>query len=639
MGGAPEEPRPGTAYRVLARRFRPTSFGEMVGQEAVLDALRSALATGRIPHAVMLSGSRGVGKTTLARIFARCLNCAQGPTADPCGECDLCVSILRGSCADVVEIDAASHNLVDDVRELRERVAFASMGARYKVYILDEVHMLTRSAFNAFLKTLEEPPPGVVFIMATTELHKVPETIRSRCQVHLLGRIGESDIAARLAAICGHEGVALAPEILDEIAAQCRGGMRDAETALERLLPLARESADGSLSLEEYQRFAHRTGVDALIDVVAQLLEGQAAPALRFAAAVVDAGADERETMAELLEVLRGLLLLQVDGPDSGLVRYSGAVRTRLVELAAAADRLRVEAMIQAGLLGRERLRRLEDHRLVLELTLLRMAEAGTLPQLGELLAAARSGAPLRDPATGTAAPPAPAAAGNEAQASAPGRAPAAPKSPVPAPAQAPALASSAPAPARATPAPTRAGSAPAASDLCSGLIARVRAAAPLLARTLEQVNVEGPDEQGEVRLTLRSERKLHRERLASKGVQQQLRTALTELVGRPVTVALTPAGDAPAAAPPDPLAASAAVTPPSSSPPPASAPPASPAPAATPPPDPPPAATPAPEPDATEPPPKKSAAKRASPPGAAARKVAERFDGQFVDSDDSEQP
>src|SRR5690606_22978840 len=210
------------AYQVVARRFRPRTFAEVVGQDEVLHSLRHTIVSGRIPHAFLFAGSRGVGKTTLARILARCLNCAQGPTPDPCGECEPCRSILEERNADFVEIDAASHNGVDDIRELRERVGFASMGSRYKVYLLDEAHMLSKPAWNAFLKTLEEPPPNVVFIMATTELAKVPDTIRSRCRLETFRQVSEADIAARLQRICQSEGVTVDVEVLADLARKSR---------------------------------------------------------------------------------------------------------------------------------------------------------------------------------------------------------------------------------------------------------------------------------------------------------------------------------------------------------------------------------------------------------------------------------
>src|SRR5258708_5534083 len=227
-------------YQVVARRFRPKAFDEVVGQDVILQSLRTALQQQRIPHAFLFAGSRGVGKTTLARILARCLDCEQGPTPEPCGTCALCRSILEGSNTDVVEIDAASYRRIDDMRKVIESVGFASMRSRYRVFILDEAHMLTKEAFNALLKTLEEPPPKVVFVLATTELHKVPETIRSRCQVHLFQRIGDDPIVRRLRMIAQQDGVKVPDQVLAEIAATVRGGMRDAETALERVLPIAR---------------------------------------------------------------------------------------------------------------------------------------------------------------------------------------------------------------------------------------------------------------------------------------------------------------------------------------------------------------------------------------------------------------
>lgn len=492
-------------YEVVARRFRPKTFEEIVGQEPILRSLRSALSAERIPHAFLFAGSRGVGKTTLARIFARALNCEKGPTPTPCDKCAACASVLAGTNPDVIEIDAASHNLVEDIRELRERVGFASMGSRYKVYILDEAHMLTRSAFNAFLKTLEEPPPRVVFILATTELHKLPETIRSRCQVLPFSRVEPTAIRGRLADICRHEGIAVGDDVLAAIAAASKGGMRDAETTLERVLPVAAEMG-AAFDLDAYYRLVHRVGVDRVVEVVEQLVAGEPAAALRFVAQVIDDGGDEREALGDVLEILRGVLLLQVDGADSELVSVGEGLRARLLALSGKCTVERLDAMIQAGLIGRERLRLLEDRRLVLEVTMLRMAQAGRLPTLGDLLAAVRDGGGS-----------------------------------LPAPARAAATATPAPAPVPASP-----------SSLHARLLARLQQLKPLLMHTVEQVELEGPDERGLVRMSLRSEMKMHRDRLASPDVQRLLAEQLSELAGRRLTVTLVPTAAAtPPPAPP----------------------------------------------------------------------------------------
>ena len=492
-------------YQVVARRFRPKSFGEVVGQDAILSALKTAIASGRIPHAFLFSGSRGVGKTTSARILARALNCKKGPTPEPCGKCEACVAILAGSFADVVEIDAASHNMVDDIRELRDRVGFASMGARYKVYILDEAHMLTRSAFNALLKTLEEPPPNVVFVLATTELHKVPETIRSRCQVMLFKRVSDEDICDRLRMICAREEVVIADEVLAEIAAESKGGMRDAETALERVLPVARESSE-PFGVAAFRELQGRVGSERTMDVVEALARGEAAPALHFAEAVVGAGVDEREALGEVLDLLRAVLLLKIDGKDSTLVTYSGSLRERLVAVSLGCDAPRLDAMIQAGLLGRERIRRLEDRRLVLELSLLRMAQAGSVPLLGELAAALRSG--------DLASAPEPVAA-----------APARPTGPV---------ATSG------TPGAFGAGLKP-------KLLHKLQQVRPLFAGTIELCDVVGPDPTGRVTLRLKSDKKLHQDRLASEPLRKELELMLREIAGRDVNLVVETGSCAPA--------------------------------------------------------------------------------------------
>ncbi|HLU39876.1 MAG TPA: DNA polymerase III subunit gamma/tau [Planctomycetota bacterium] len=536
------------AYQVVARRFRPRTFAEVVGQDEVLHSLRHTIVSGRIPHAFLFAGSRGVGKTTLARILARCLNCAQGPTPDPCGECEPCRSILEERNADFVEIDAASHNGVDDIRELRERVGFASMGSRYKVYLLDEAHMLSKPAWNAFLKTLEEPPPNVVFIMATTELAKVPDTIRSRCRLETFRQVSEADIAARLQRICQSEGVTVDVEVLADLARKSRGGLRDAETALERVLASAQASG-GTMTFAEYQARFHRVGFEQARDVVAALVAGEAGPALRFAAQIEATGADEREALGDLLDVLRVLLLLLVDGKDTPLVAYDGD-RAGLLALAERAGVERIDAMIQAGLAGRERLRQLEDRRLVLEVTLLRMARVGALPLLADLARAVASGE-----------------GGDAGPASAPAaRRPAAAGAAVPAPAAAAPVAAS--------------------GDPAARLRAWAEKHRPSFLSTIEacSITMEGDV----VTLTLASERKLHRDRLASPGVKQEVAQVLSESYGRPIVVQVRDAGAVNSAGP-TPSAAGASAP----------------------------------------------AARRTVEPGEAVQRVAKRFDGRIIRSED----
>ncbi|MBL8731686.1 MAG: DNA polymerase III subunit gamma/tau [Planctomycetes bacterium] len=510
--GAPTGP-----YQVVARRFRPQTFQEMVGQDEVLQSLRVALQQQRVPHAFLFSGSRGVGKTTSARILARCLNCEKGPTPEPCGQCAACRSILDGSNPDVMEIDAASNNLVDDVRRLRESVGFATMQSRYRVVILDEVHMMTKSAFNAFLKTLEEPPPRVVFVLATTELHKVPETIRSRCQVLLFRRVGETDLVRRLRSIADREGGAVADDLLAEIAGSVRGGVRDAETALERVLPLLRAHG-AAFDLAAYRTLVARVGLDATIGVVEQLLQGDAKAGLHFARDLQQHGSDEREALGEIVEVLRWLLLLKIDGADSGLVPVTGALRQRLEALVATAEPNRLDAMVGAGLLGRERLRRLEDRGAVFEVALLRMAQAGALPTLADLLAEVRAGggaaapaavAPTRAaPRFGAAAVPAPGGASGGGGGGA--GAALAPRSAAPA--------------------------APGTGDLKARTLGLLRDRA-LLQATFELCKVDGPTAGDVVVVTLHSERKMHQDRLQSPVVQQELAKAVQDAAGRPVKV------------------------------------------------------------------------------------------------------
>ncbi|MBM4061908.1 MAG: DNA polymerase III subunit gamma/tau [Planctomycetes bacterium] len=527
MAGARGRHGPDTPYQVVARRFRPQTFQQLVGQDQVLQSLRMALQQKKVPHAFLFSGSRGVGKTTSARILARCLNCQQGPTPDPCGECPACTSILDGSNPDVIEIDAASNNSVDDVRQLREHVGFATMTSRYRVVILDEAHMLSKPAFNALLKTLEEPPPQVVFVLATTELHKVPETIVSRCQVLLFRRVGEQDLVRRLRSIAEQDGVAVPDDVLEEIANSVRGGVRDAETALERVLPLARELG-AKFDLRAYRAVVARAGLDATIGVVEALLGGDVRAGLQFAREQQQRGTDEYEALGELVEVLRWALLLKADGKDSGLVPVTGAQRDRLAAIAQKIALHQLDAMISAGLKGRARLRDSDDRGAVFEVALVRMAQAGSLPTLADLLAEVRAG--------GLAAP---AAAPGPAAAPAPRPSPVAgrPAGPAAAPLAA------APPPAPAPPLP------PAAGDFRARLLAAL-AERGLLRATLELCRIDGPAN-GAVVITPETDRRMHLDRLASPEVQREIVRFVQQVAGAPVQVEVRLPSPGPAAAPP----------------------------------------------------------------------------------------
>ncbi|MGB0685085.1 MAG: DNA polymerase III subunit gamma/tau, partial [Planctomycetota bacterium] len=243
---------PAPSYRVFARKYRPRRFDEVIGQEHIVGALSRAIDKGRIGQAYLLVGPRGVGKTTTARIIAKSLNCEQGPTATPCLECGPCLEIERGNDLDVIEIDGASNNGVDDVRAIRDAVATRPIRDRRKIYIIDEVQRLSGQAFDALLKTLEEPPSHAMFLFATTDPHKIPDTIVSRCQMFEFRRLREVDVHAKLERVCKAEGLEVEDEVLQTIARGCRGGMRDAESMLDQLLA----GADERVTLDELESLA-----------------------------------------------------------------------------------------------------------------------------------------------------------------------------------------------------------------------------------------------------------------------------------------------------------------------------------------------------------------------------------------------
>jgi len=314
---APPPPSAGTpdgqAGQVLYRKWRPQSFAEVVGQEAVTRTLRNSVASGRIAHAYLLSGPRGTGKTSLGRLIAKAANCASAAEGEPCNECDSCRAFLEGRAIDFIEQDAASHNSVDDIRQLRENVVLNPMSGRYKVYLLDEVHMLSSSAENALLKTLEEPPPHIIFVLATTEPQKVSTTIISRCQRFDLRRLPAAAVVERLTFVCEKEGLSLDEASLHEVARAGGGSLRDAINALEQIVTYY-----GPSPTLEQVRETLGVSVDARSGQLARLLlAGDLPGGLKLVAAVRDDGVDMRRFSREAVGYLRELLLVKAGAADT----------------------------------------------------------------------------------------------------------------------------------------------------------------------------------------------------------------------------------------------------------------------------------------------------------------------------------
>lgn len=359
------------SFLSLYRKYRPEDFTDLIGQDHVVQTLKNALKNDRVAHAYLFAGPRGTGKTSTAKVFAKALNCAE-PAADlePCGECNSCQRITNGSSLDVIEIDAASNRGIDEIRELREKVKFYPGEGQYKVYIIDEVHMLTTGAFNALLKTLEEPPDSVVFILATTEPHKVITTIMSRCQRFDFTLLSLGDIKKRLKHIAEEEGYKISVEALDILARSARGGMRDGISLLDQAISFS----DGQLAAEEIARMLGRVNKDKLKEFLFYLSQNQSQKALQLLDKQLEAGLGIERFSDELVAYCRELLLIKECGVNSGILEYS---QSYLDELAAAAANLstaRITNIIDEFAQLKQKLRSSARPRLQLEISVIKLS-------------------------------------------------------------------------------------------------------------------------------------------------------------------------------------------------------------------------------------------------------------------------
>ncbi len=352
-------PSPAAPYVAIARKWRPQTLDDMVGQPHVTRTLRNALGSGRIHHAFLFTGARGVGKTTAARALARALNCANGPTASPCGTCGPCRDILAGSSTDVIEIDGASNNSVDDVRDLRDGVRYLPQGSRFRVYIVDEVHMLSKGAFNALLKTLEEPPPHAKFIFATTEVNKIPETILSRVQRFDFKRIPVTTVAGRLRAICDAEGVKISESALRMVARAGEGSMRDAQSLLDQVLSFGGDDPSEQV-VSDILGLVDRT---TLYEMLEGMLRAEPDRCLDAIEKVFDSGFEMSQFTGEILELLRNAALValspgahrHLDVPDEEKERLSGIAAGLPAEVLARSFHVMLEVHDQVARSSRPR--------------------------------------------------------------------------------------------------------------------------------------------------------------------------------------------------------------------------------------------------------------------------------------------
>jgi DNA polymerase-3 subunit gamma/tau len=383
-------------YQVIARKYRPQTFHDVVNQEHVKTTLENAIAQKRIAHGYIFSGQRGTGKTTIARILARCLNCLQGPTATPCGECASCREITSGGTVDVIEIDAASNRGINEMRELRENVRYQPARDRYKVFIIDEAHQITNEAFNALLKTIEEPPEWVVFVLCTTESHKIPATIASRCQHFSFRSVDFEDLINRMAWICEQEGIEADHEALAALAAAGEGSVRDSLSALDQAIACCGAKLDAA----EVRALLGAFSLESLEQVSQALLDGDSRRMLEVVDELERNGLNLQHFSRELSRYFRNLLVLRISGAAPRLVAASAQQREKMAAIAAQFSEEDLTRYLQLSLDLFKDLQFSLQPRFHLEIGLLRLVQASRLLPIEEALARVATGAPSSTPQT-----------------------------------------------------------------------------------------------------------------------------------------------------------------------------------------------------------------------------------------------
>ncbi len=375
------------SYLVLARKWRPQGFEDLIGQGPIVRILANSIEQDKIAHAYIFSGPRGVGKTSTARILAKALNCAEGPTPSPCGKCPSCIAITEGHSVDVIEIDGASNNSVDDIRDLRERVKYAPSGGKHKVYIIDESHMLSTQAFNALLKTLEEPPPHVVFVLATTEPRKIPLTVMSRCQHLPFKRISTEEIRQRLVQITDAEGISITDSALAMVARAADGSIRDSLTILDQVASFSAEISDADV-----KDLLGITDFKGLRDISTAILEGKREDILATVSELNERGTDLRSFTRDLIKFFRDLLIAKLTKSPEGVLDASAEEMEEISRIASGVSQEYLSIIIPELVKAENEVRSSFFPRIALEMALIRISYLSMYRPVSEALAALSEG-------------------------------------------------------------------------------------------------------------------------------------------------------------------------------------------------------------------------------------------------------